>query len=63
MQMTDKISNMLVDNLKDLEEPFSPEMEQTCKSITGCLANVLQVASGADQTNGVSDDSQPSSRV
>ena len=63
MQMTEKVSNMLIDNLNDLEEPFSPVMEQTSKSITGCLANVLQLASGADQANEISDDSQPSSQV
>lgn len=61
--MTEKVSNMLVDNLNDLEEPFSPVIEQTSKSITGCLTNVLQSAAGADQANGVSDDNQPSSQV
>lgn len=63
MQMTEKVSNMLVDNLNDLEEPFSPVIEQTSRSITGCLTNVLQSAAGADQANGVSDDNQPSSQV
>ena len=63
MQMTERISNLLVDNLNDLEEPFSPVMEQTSKSITGCLTNVLQSAAGADQANGLSADNQPSSQV
>ena len=29
MEMTDKTTNMLVDTLNDLEEPFSPVMELT----------------------------------
>ena len=61
--MTERVSNILVDSLNDLEEPFSPVMEKTSKSITGCLANVLQSAAGADQANGVSADNQPSSQV
>jgi len=61
--MTEKVSNILVDNLNDLEEPFSPVMEQTFKSITGCLTNVLQSAAGKNQANGVSDDNQPSPQV
>lgn len=63
MQMTDKTTNMLVDNLNDLEEPFSPVMELTAKSVTGCLKNVLQLAAGGNQGNGVSDDNQPSPKV
>ena len=63
MQMTEKVSNILVDNLNDLEEPFSPVMEQTAKSITGCLTNVLQSAAGENQVNGVSNDNQPSPQV
>lgn len=63
MQMTERVSNMLVDNLNDLEEPFSPVMEQTSKSITGCLTNVLRSAAGADQANRFPADNQPSSQV
>ena len=59
MKMTDKTTNMLVDTLNDLEEPFSPVMELTAKSVTGCLTNVLQSAAGA----GNSDSSLPSPEV
>lgn len=41
MQMTDKTAGMLVDNINDIEEPFSSVMELTAKSVTGCLTNVL----------------------
>ena len=50
MEMTDKTTNMLVDTLNDLEEPFSPVMELTAKSVTGCLTNVLQSAAGAENS-------------
>ena len=35
MEMTDKTTNMLVDTLNDLEEPFSPVMELTAKVLLG----------------------------
>ena len=54
MQMTDKTANMLTDTLNDLEEPFSPVLELTAKSVTGCLTNVLQSAAGSSQANGAS---------
>ncbi|KAL9954033.1 hypothetical protein ACROYT_G041521 [Oculina patagonica] len=54
MQMTDKTANMLTDTLNDLEEPFSPVLELTAKSVTGCLTNVLQSAAGTSQANGAS---------
>ena len=57
MEMTDKATNMLVDTLNDLEEPFSPLMELTAKSVTECLTNVLQSAAGAG------DSSAPSPKV
>ena len=57
MEMTDKTTNMLVDTLNDLEEPFSPVMELTARSVTGCLTNVLQSAAGAG------DSSPPSPKV
>ena len=50
MEMTDKTTNMLVDTLNDLEEPFSPVMELTARS-------VLQSAAGAG------DSSPPSPKV
>ena len=63
MEMTDKTTNMLVDTLNDLEEPFSPVMELTAKSVTGCLTNVLQSAAGAGQANSNSLGNQSSSKV
>ncbi|XP_078351938.1 LOW QUALITY PROTEIN: polycystin-1-like protein 2 [Oculina patagonica] len=60
MQMTEKTTNMLMDNVNDLEEPFSPVMELTAKSVTGCLTNVLQSAAGTTQGSGASDENQPS---
>lgn len=59
MQMTDKTANMLTDTLNDLEEPFSPVLELTAKSVTGCLTNALQSAAGS----GASDETQPSPEV
>ncbi|KAL9954039.1 hypothetical protein ACROYT_G041527 [Oculina patagonica] len=61
MQMTEKTTNMLMDNVKDLEEPFFPVMELTAKSVTECLTNVLQSAAGATQESGFSDENEPSS--
>lgn len=59
MQMTEKTADMLVDNINDLEEPFSPVMELTAKSVTGCLTNVLQSAAGSEE----SGENQPSPEV
>lgn len=61
MEMTDKSANLLLDALNDLEEPFSPVLEQTAKSVTGCLTNVL--AAGASQAGGASGETQSSSKV
>lgn len=63
MQMTDKATNLLVDALNDLEEPFSPVLEKTAKSVTGCLTNVLQSAAGTNQENRAVDENQSSSQV
>lgn len=60
MQMTDKAANLLADALYDLEEPFSPVLEQTAKSVTECLTNVLQSAAGTDQENTAVDENQSS---
>lgn len=61
--MTDKATNLLVDALNDLEEPFSPVLEKTAKSVTGCLTNVLQSAAGTNQENRAVDENQSSSQV
>ena len=49
MQMTDITANMMVSILNDPEEPFTPELEQTATSITGCLTNILKLAAGSSQ--------------
>lgn len=63
MQMTEKTADMLVDNINDVEEPFSSVMELTAKSVTGCLTNVLQSAAGGTQGSEASDENQPSPEV
>ena len=60
MQMTDKAANLLADALYDLEEPFSPVLEKTAKSVTECLTNVLQSAASTDQENTAEDENQSS---
>lgn len=60
MQMTDKVANLLEDALNDLEEPFSPVLEKTGKSVTECLTNVLQTAADTDQENTAVDENQSS---
>ena len=49
MQLTDITANMMVSILNDPEEPFTPELEQTATSITGCLTNILKSAAGSSQ--------------
>ena len=63
MQLTDKTANMMVSTLNDPEEPFTPVLEQTATSVTGCLTNVLKSAAGSSQTNGNSQETQSSSKV
>ena len=49
MQLTDITVNMMVSILNDPEEPFTPELEQTATSVTGCLTNILKSAAGSSQ--------------
>ena len=49
MQLTDITVNMMVSVLNDPEEPFTPELEQTATSVTGCLTNILKSAAGSSQ--------------
>ena len=49
MQLTDITANMMVSILNDPEEPFTPELEQTATSVTGCLTNILKSAAGSSQ--------------
>ena len=41
----------MISTLDDPEEPFTPELEQTATSVTGCLTNVLKSAAGSSQDN------------
>ena len=49
MQLTDITVSMMVSILNDPEEPFTPELEQTATSITGCLTNIIKSAAGSSQ--------------
>ena len=49
MQLTDSTAHMMISTLDDPEEPFTPELEQTATSVTGCLTNVLKSAAGSSQ--------------
>ena len=49
MQLTDITVNMMVSILNDPEEPFTPELEQTATSVTGCLTNIIKSAAGSSQ--------------
>ena len=49
MQLSDITVNMMVSILNDPEEPFTPELEQTATSITGCLTNIIKSAAGSSQ--------------
>ena len=63
MKLTDSTANMMIDTLNDPEEPFTPVLEQTATSVTGCLTNVLKSAAGSSQANGGSEVAPPSSQV
>ena len=54
MQMTGTVTNLLSTALNDPEEPFTPELDETASSVTGCLSNVLKSASGGSQPNDTS---------
>ncbi|XP_022808986.1 polycystic kidney disease protein 1-like 2 [Stylophora pistillata] len=49
MRLTDSTANMMISTLNDPEEPFTPLLEQTATSVTGCLTNVLKSAAGSSQ--------------
>ena len=40
---------MMISTLNDPEEPFTPELEQTATSVTGCLTNIIKSAAGSSQ--------------
>ena len=63
MQLTDITANMMVSILNDPEEPFTPELEQTATSVTGCLTNVLKSAAGSSQDDTDSAVTPPSPEV
>lgn len=63
MNFTDHETNLLISDLNDIEQPFSAELEESAASITGCLKNVLQSASGDSQADGDTELSQTSQKV
>lgn len=63
MNFTDSASNALASALNDIEQPFTAEMEDSAASVTGCLKNVLQSASGPSQVNGGSELNQIPAKV
>ena len=52
MQLTDSTANMMISTLNDPEQPFTPELEKTASSVTGCLTNVLKSAAGSSHSLG-----------
>ncbi|XP_022810198.1 uncharacterized protein LOC111347198 [Stylophora pistillata] len=52
MRLTDTTTELLKSALGDIEEPFSDELEESAASITACLKNVLQSASGSSKEDG-----------
>ena len=63
MQLTDSTAHMMISTLDDPEEPFTPELEQTATSVTGCLTNVLKSAAGSSQDDTDSAVTPPSPEV
>lgn len=63
MDFTDSATNALASALNDIEQPFTAEMEESATSVTGCLKNVLQSASGQSQITGGSELNTPSPKV
>lgn len=63
MNFTDSATNALTSALNDMEQPFTAEMEESATSVTGCLKNVLQSASGPSQETGGSELNKPSAKV
>ena len=63
MQLTDSTANMMISTLNDPEEPFTPELEQTATSVTGCLTNVLKSAAGSSKDKTDSAVAPPSPEV
>ena len=47
--------------LNDLEQPFNAELDEAATSVTSCLNNVLQSASG--QSNGAAEEAKASDKV
>ena len=63
MNFTDSTTNALKTALNDIEQPFTAEMKDSATSVTGCLKNVLQSASGLSQKIGGSELNKPSPKV
>lgn len=54
MKLTDTTTELLRYALGDIEEPFSAELEESAKSMTACLKNVLQSTSRSNNASGYS---------
>jgi len=63
MNFTDSATTALTSSLNDVEQPFTAEMEDSATSVTGCLKNVLQSASGPRQETVGSELNKPSAKV
>ena len=59
--MTEKTTGLLLSALNDLEQPFSAELDEAAMSVTICLNNVLQSASG--QSNGAAEEAKARDKV
>ena len=59
--MTEKTTGLLLSALNDLEQPFSAELDEAATSVTSCLNNVLQSASG--QSNGAAEEAKARDKV
>ena len=54
IKLTDTTTELLRYALGDIEEPFSAELEESAKSMTACLKNVLQSTSRLNNASGYS---------
>ena len=59
--MTEKTTGLLLSALNDLEQPFSAELDEAATSVTSCLNNVLQSASG--RSNGAAAEAKACDKV
>ena len=60
-ELAEKTTGLLLSALNDLEQPFSAELDEAATSVTSCLNNVLQSASG--QSNGAAEEAKVGLRI